>query len=325
MISDLKDVLNSIPHQVKKEFESIHLFNVDLLTRLTRDNEIDESKVPLITLLSKMASLSEVRRNGTVARELEKLLSSRRIRQLASPIITSYQLRPLLLEFGHVQQINIDYLTSILHPEILSYLNLEEFANISDDNIKILSTIVDYLLYQEPMYIDYDMQKHLQSLMLIVNPSKVSSKRHLSKSDWEKMMILVPSKKDFAPVKIFLQSDEVYKYIFKDTDWKLFPTSMKKLLHLLSLIESSENKNESANRLRNYLEERFNFVIEQDLKSMHHALASLKLKYDLVPLKIFLNHDNLISIYHWTLNTLHIAHQSMASLLYWIISCSRPV
>jgi len=301
LISDLKDVLNSIPHQVKKEFKSIeHLFNVDLLSRLTRDNEIVESKVPLITLLSKTASLPEIRGNRTVARELQKLQSSRRIKQLAGPVVTGYQLRPLLLEFEHVQQINIDYLNSILEPEILSYLNPEEFSDISDDNIEVLSTIVDYLLYQEPTYVNYDVQKHLQSLkralMLIVNPDKISSKRHLSKEDWEKMLILIPRKRDFAPVKIFLQSDKIYKHVFKDTNWKLLSTPVKKLLHLLSLIESSENKNvyESANKLRNYLEKRFNFVTEQDVKSMHRALTSLKLKYDLVPLKIFLNHDNLI-------------------------------
>ncbi|EFN74705.1 hypothetical protein EAG_02898 [Camponotus floridanus] len=301
LISDLRDVLNSIPHQVKEEFKSIeHLFNVDLLAHLARDNEIVESKVPLITLLSKTASLPEVRSNRSVARELQKLQSSRRIKQLAGPVVTGYQLRPLLLEFGHVQQINIDYLNSILDPEILSYLNPEEFSDISDDNIEVLSTIVDYLLYQEPTYVNYDMQEHLQSLkralMLVVNPNKTSSKRHLSKEDWEKMLILIPRKRDFAPVKIFLQSDKIYKHIFKDADWKLFSTPVKKLLHLLSLIESSENKNvyESADKLRIYLEKRFNFVTEQDVKSMHRALASLKLKYDLVPLKIFLNHDNLI-------------------------------
>lgn len=301
-ISDLEDVVNSIPHQVKPQFKLIEqLFNIDFLSRFTHDNEIVESKKPLTLLLSKMATLPEVSRNHTAARELTKLQSEVE-KLLNRSIFTGYQLRPLLVELKHVQQTNIDYLNSIIDPEVLNYLNPEEFSDISDDNTEILSTILDYLLYEETMYVDYNMQKHLQSLKralaLTMGPSKTSSKRHLSKKDWEKMLVLIPRNRDFAPIKIFLQSEEIYKYIPKDTNWKIFSTPVKKLLHLLSLIESSdiENKNiyKSANNLRENLDKRFNFVSERDVKSMHHVLTSLKLKYDLAPLKIFLNHDNLI-------------------------------
>jgi len=65
------------------------------------------------------------------------------------------------LEFGHVEQINVDCLNFILNPEILSYLNTEEFFDISNDNIEILKNIIEYLLREEPAFIDYDM--HLQS------------------------------------------------------------------------------------------------------------------------------------------------------------------
>ncbi|XP_050454591.1 uncharacterized protein LOC126853143 isoform X2 [Cataglyphis hispanica] len=302
LISDLEDVINSMPHQVKPQFKLIEqLFNIDLLSRFTHDNEIVESKKPLTLLLSKMASLPEVRHNHTAARELTKL-QSKVEKLLNRSIFTGYQLRPLLVELKHVQQINIDYLNSIIDPEVLNYLNPEEFSDISDDNTEILSTILDYLLYEKTMYADYNMRKHLQSLKralaLTTGPSKTSSKRHLNKKDWEKMLILIPRNRDFAPIKILLQSEEIYKYIPKDTNWKIFSTPVKKLLHLLSLIESSdiENKNvyKSLNKLRENLEKRFNFVTERDVKIMHHALTSLKLKYDLVPLKIFLNHDNLI-------------------------------
>lgn len=302
LISDLEDVVNSMPHQVKPQFKLIEqLFNNDLLSRFTHDNEIVESKKPLTLLLSKMASLPEVRHNHTAARELTKLQSNVE-KLLNRSIFTGYQLRPLLVELKHVQQINIDYLNSIIDPEVLNYLNPEEFSDISDDNTEILNTILDYLLYEEKIYADYNMRKHLQSLKralaLTTGPSKTSSKRHLNKKDWEKMLILIPRNKDFAPIKIFLQSEEVYKYIPKDTNWKIFSTPVKKLFHLLSLIESSdiENKNvyKSANKLRENLEKRFNFVTERDVKTMHHVLTSLKLKYDLAPLKIFLNHNNLI-------------------------------
>ncbi|XP_070158427.1 uncharacterized protein [Polyergus mexicanus] len=300
--SDLEDVLNSMPRQVRPQFKLIEqLFNNNLLSRFTHDNEIVESKMPLTLLLSKMTSLPEVRRNQTAAHELKKLQSE--IEKLGDrPIVTGYQLRPLLLELKHVQQTNVDYLNSIIDPEVLSYLNPEEFSDISDDNTEILSTIVDYLLHEGTMYVDYNMRKHLQSLkrvlMLTMGPSKTSSKRHLSKKDWEKMLVLIPRDRDFAPIKIFLESEELYKYIPKDTNWKIFSTPVKKLLRLLSLIESSDiestNVYSSANKLRENLEKRFNFVTERDVKSMHHALTSLKLKYDLAPLKIFLNHDNLI-------------------------------
>ncbi|KMQ90742.1 hypothetical protein RF55_9468, partial [Lasius niger] len=302
LISDLDDVVKAIPQNVRQQFKSIEqLFNVNVLSRFTRDNEIVESKTPLIVLLSKIASSPEVRGNRTAARELKKLRS--KIEQLGDrPIVTGYQLRPLLLELGHVQQINVDYLNSILDFEVLSYLNPEIFSDMSEDSTEILSTIVDYLLYEGTMYADYNMRKHLQSLKyalaLTMGPGKTSSKRYLMKKDWEKMMVFIPRKRNFVPIKIFLQSEEIYKYIPKDTNWKLFSTPIKKLLHLLSLIESSdiENKNvyKSASELRDNLEKRFNFVTEQDVKSMHRALTSLKLKYDLAPLKIFLNHDALI-------------------------------
>ncbi|XP_072762541.1 uncharacterized protein [Anoplolepis gracilipes] len=305
LISDLNDVVKSIPRHLRQQFKSIEqLFDVDLLSRFINDNEIVESEVPLTVLLFKIARLPEILRNRTAARELKKLQSE--IEQLGDrPIVTGYQLRPLLLEIGHVQQINVDYINSILDPEVLSYLHPEEFSDeMSDDNAEILSTIVDYLLYAETIYIDYNMRKHLQSLkralVLTMGPSETSSKGHLSRRDWKKMLVLIPHKEDFVPIKLFLQSEEIYKYIPKNTNWKQFSTPVKKLLHLLSLIiaeiNNIENKNiyTSANKLLDNLEKRFNFVTEQDVKSMHNALANLKLKYDLAPLKIFLNHDNLI-------------------------------
>lgn len=302
LISDLEEIVNTIPHHIRQQFKSIeHLFNADTLSHLAKNDEIVKSSTPLITLLSKIANLPEVSRNYTAANELNKLQSDVE-NHLNHPIVTSFQLRPLLLELGHVQQINVDYLNSILNPEILSYLNTEEFFDTSNDNIEIVRNIVDYLLREGAAFVDYHMQKHLQSfkraLELVIGSSNIS-KRDLTKEDWEKMLVLITHEKDFRPIKIFLQTREILKYIkYKDTDWKIFPTPLKKLLHLLSLMESNEIGNEnvykSANKLRQNLEKRYNFVTEQDVKSMHRTLASLKLKYDLAPLKIFLNHDNMI-------------------------------
>lgn len=301
LTSDLEDIVNTIPHRNKQWFKPIeYLFNADMLSRLTNDDEIVQSKTPLITLLSKMANLSEVSSNHTAANELNELLSD--IEHLNYPIVTGFQLRPLLLELRHVQQINVDYLNSILNPEILSYLNQVEFFDTFNNNIEILRNIVDYLLREGPVFVDYNMQEHLQSfkrvLELTVGSSK-PSKGDLTDKDLERMLNLIPHKKDLIPIKIFLQTGEILKYIrYKDTDWKMFSTPAKKLLHLLSLMENNEIENEnvyeSANKLRRYLEKRYNFITEQDVKSMQSTLASLKLKYDLAPLKIFLNHDNMI-------------------------------
>ncbi|XP_077279628.1 uncharacterized protein LOC143907024 [Temnothorax americanus] len=301
LISDLEDIVNAIPHRDRQKFKPIeHLFNADTLSRLTDDDEIVKSNTPLVTLLSKMENLPEVSNNYTVANELNKLESDIG-RDLNYPIVTGYQLRPLLLELGHVQQINVDYLKSILNPEVLSYLNPEELFD-TNDNIEILKNIVDYLLLEGPTFVDHTMQKHLKSfkrvLELTVGTSKLS-KRDLTEENWDKMLSLIPHKKDFVPIKIFLQTGEIFKYIKdKDTDWKMFSTPAKKLLHLLSLMDNNEieneNVNRSANKLRHYLEKRYNFITEQDIKDMQRTLASLKLKYDLVPLKIFLNHDNMI-------------------------------
>jgi len=301
LTSDLENIVNTIPHRDRQRFKPIeHLFNADMLFRLTDDDEIVQSKTPLITLLTKMANLPEVTSNHTTANELNKLLSN--IEHLNYPIVTGFQLRPLLLELRHVQQINVDYLNSILNPEILSYLNPEEFFDTSNDNIEILRNIVDYLLREGPAFVDYNMQKHLQSfkrvLELTVGSSK-PSKGDLTEEDLQRMLSLIPHKKDLIPIKIFLQTGEILKYVkYKDTDWKMFSTPAKKLLHLLSLMKNNEIENEnvyeSANKLRRYLEKRYNFITEQDVKSMQSTLASLKLKYDLAPLKIFLNHDNVI-------------------------------
>lgn len=297
-ISDLKDIVNAIPRRDKPQFKSIeYLFNVNTLSRLTDDDEIVKSKTPLITLLLKMASLPEVSSNYTTANVLNKLLSD--IGHLNHSIVTSFQLRPLLLEFGHVQQINVDYLNSILNSEILSYLNPEEVFGSSNDDIEILRNIVDYLLHEGAAFIDHDTQKHLQSFRRVLELTIGSSKppKDLTKEDWEKMLNLIPHKRDFVPVKIYLQTREIFRYI-KYTDWKMFPTPIKKLLHLLSLVENNgiENDNvyKSANKLRYYLEKRYNFITEHDVKSLRRTLASLKQnEYDLGPLKIFLNHDNL--------------------------------
>ncbi|XP_011881415.1 PREDICTED: uncharacterized protein LOC105569512 [Vollenhovia emeryi] len=301
LISDLEDIVNAIPHRDRQRFESIeYLFNADTLSRLTDGNEIVESNTPLITLLSKIADLPEVNSNNTAMNKLNKLQLD--VVHLNYPIVTGFQLRPLLLELGHVQQINVDYLNSILNPEILSYLNPEEMFGTSNNNIDILQNIIDYLLHEGPAFVDDDMQRHLQSfkrvLKLTIGSSK-PSKRDLTKEDWKKMLNLIPHKKDFAPIKNFLQTKEILKYIkYEDTDWKMFSTPVKKLLHLLSLMDNNEIENENvykvANRLRRNLEKRYNFITEKDVKSMHRTLTSLKLKYDLAPLKIFLNHNNMI-------------------------------
>lgn len=298
MISDLKDIVKAIPHYDKSQFKPIeYLFKADTLSRLMDNDEIVKSRTPLITLLSTMANLPEVSSNYTAVNELYKLQAdSERLNY-----VIDFQLRPLLLELGHVRQINADYLnTYILNPEVLSYLNPEEFLGTSNDNIEILRNIVNYLLYEGSAFVDYDMQKHLQSfkrvLKLTVDSSEPS--RDLTNEDWQKMLNLIPHKKDFVPIKIFLQTREIFKYIkYEYTNWKMFSTPVKKLLHLLSLMENNEIKNEnvheSAKKLRYYLEKYYNFITERDIKDMHRTLASLKLKYDLVPLKIFLNHDNL--------------------------------
>ncbi|KYN12161.1 hypothetical protein ALC57_15653 [Trachymyrmex cornetzi] len=301
LISDLEDIVNSIPHSIRQQFKHInHLFNANTLSRLTNDNEIVQSKTPLITLLSKMGDLPEVSSDYAAMNKLNKLLSD--VEHLSYPIVTGFQLRPLLLELGHVEQINVDYLNSILNLEILNYLNTEEFFDTSNDNIEILKNIVEYLLRERPAFVDYDMQKHLQSfkraLELTIGSSK-PSKGDLTKENWQKMLILIPHKKDFISIKIFLKTGKIFKYIkYKDTDWNIFSTSAKKLHHLLMLLEDDEIENEnvykSANKLRHYLEKRYNFITEQDVKNIQRTLASLKLKYDLAPLKIFLNHDNMI-------------------------------
>ncbi|KYN37582.1 hypothetical protein ALC56_07781 [Trachymyrmex septentrionalis] len=299
LISDLEDIVSSIPRSIRQFKHINHLFNVNTLSRLTDDNEIVQSKTPLITLLSKMGDLPEVSSDYAAINELNKLLSD--IEHLSYPIVTSFQLRPLLLELGHVEQINVDYLNSILNPEILSNLNTEEFSDASNNNIEILQNIVEYLLREGPALVDYDMQKHLQSFkraLELTTGSGKPSKRDLTKEDWQKMLILIPHKKDFTPIKIFLETGEIFKYIkYKDTNWNIFSTSAKRLHYLLMLMEDEiedENVYKSANRLRYYLEKRYNFITEQDVESMQRTLASLKLKYDLAPLKIFLNHDNMI-------------------------------
>ncbi|XP_011634006.1 uncharacterized protein LOC105425113 [Pogonomyrmex barbatus] len=297
-ISDLEDIVNTIPHIVRQRFRSIEkLLNADVLSRFTNDDSIVRSQTPLITLLSKIANLSEVRNNHTAANILNKLRSE--VEHLNHPIVTGFQLRPLLLEMEHVRQINVDYLNSILNPEVLSYLNPEKLFNMP--NSEILRNIVDYLLNEGPAYVDYNMQKQLQSfkraLELTIGPEK---KEDLTTEDWEEMLALIPHKKDFVPIKIFLQSKEIAKYIqYKDTNWKMFPTPVKKLLYLLFLIKNkykieNENVNESANKLKKNLENRFYFITEEDIKNMHRTLMSLKLNYNVVPLKIFLSHDNMI-------------------------------
>ncbi|XP_011685814.1 PREDICTED: uncharacterized protein LOC105448768 [Wasmannia auropunctata] len=299
-ISDFQDIVNSIPHRVRQQFDVEHLFNANTLSRLTSDNEIVQSTIPLVTLLTKMTDLPEVSSNYTAANELNKLLSD--VKDLSYPIVTGFQLRPLLRELGHIQQINVDYFNSILNPEILSYLNTDELFDTSSDNIEILKNIVDYLLREVPAFVDHNMQQHLQSfkraLELMIGSNKLS-RRDLTEEDWKKMLVLIPHEKDFRPIKIFLQSGEILKYFkYKDTDWKMFSTPAKKLLHLLSLINDNEIENEnvykSTNKLRRNLEKRYNFITEQDVKSMHRTLMNLNFKYDLVPLKIFLNHDNMI-------------------------------
>ncbi|KAL0106354.1 hypothetical protein PUN28_016227 [Cardiocondyla obscurior] len=301
LISDYEDILNAIPHRDRKLLEPIeYLFDKKIFSRLTADDEIVQSDSPLITLLSKIANLPEISGNRTVIKMLNRVQSN--IRHLNYPIVTGFQLRPLLLELEHVRQINVDYLNSILNPEVLSYLNPEELDT-SSDNIDILKNIINYLLSEGPAFDDYNMQRHLQSFKRVLKltiGSSEPSRRYFTEKDWEKMLNLVPRKKDFTPVKIFLHNEEILKYIqSKETDWATFNTPVKKLLYLLSLIEqnddvANESVHKSATKLQRYLKKRYDFITEDEVKDMHRTLANLKFKYDLVPLKIFLNHDNMI-------------------------------
>lgn len=301
LLSDLMDIVNTIPNHVRQRHKSIeHLFNGDILSRLTYDNGILESENPLSTLLFNIAGLPEIRDNYTVASKL-KAMSSEIERLNIRQTVTGAQLKPLLLELRHVQQINVDFLNHVLEPEMLSYLNLDDRSVMPDDNVELLRIIVDSLLDNEAAHVDIDMRRHLLSfkkaLMLTMGVDTTTSKSQLTDEDWKMMLSLVSRKKDFAPVKIFLRSEEVHKYIPESMNWKPYTTPAKKLLYLLSLIENDEvnrNVHQSAKRLRENLEERFNFVTEEDVRSMQRTLASLDLKYDLVSLKVFLNHDNMI-------------------------------
>jgi len=39
----------------------------------------------------------------------------------------------------------VDFVNSILGPKLLSFLDMEELANLTDDNIEILKSLADYL------------------------------------------------------------------------------------------------------------------------------------------------------------------------------------
>lgn len=298
LLLDLKNIVNTIPSHVRRQYKSIeHLFNNDTLSLLVYNSEILRSENPLSALISNLADLPEIRDNHTLVDVLKAMLAAVKplnIRQT----VTSAQLKPLVLELEHVRQINVDFLNRILEPEVLDYLNLDERFVMSDDDIKVLRVIVDSLLDQEAVHVDVDMRKHLLSfrraLTLIVGVEMTKSQ--LTSDDWKMMLRLIPRKKDFAPIRIFLQSKKVLEYIPEDMNWKPYSTPAKKLLYLLSLMEDVPNRNvdQSAKKLRENLEERFNFVTEEDVRDMHRTLASLKLKYDLVPLKVFLNHGNMI-------------------------------
>lgn len=300
-LSDLTDIVDTIPRHVRQRYKSIeHLFNRDILSRLTYDNEIMESENPLSTLLSSMAGLPEIRGNFTAMSKLQAMTSE--IERLhVRPTVTKAQLKPLLMELDHVRQINVDFLNHILQPEVLGSLNLDDLMSFDNDT-EMLRFIVDYLLNDEAAYADVNMRRHLMSLkralMLTIGDGATTSKHQLTDDDWKMILSLVPNNKTFRAVKIFLQSNDFLAYIPKNTNWKLYSTPTKKLLYLLSLIENNEvenrNVHRSARKLREIFDERFNFVTEEDVKNMHRTLASLNLKYDLVPLKIFLNHDNMI-------------------------------
>ncbi|EFN88534.1 hypothetical protein EAI_03190 [Harpegnathos saltator] len=301
LLSDLVDIVNTIPSHVMRRYRLIeHLFNDDTLSRLTYDNEIAESDNPLSAMLFNMAGLPEIRDNYTVASELKAMLSE--IERLnIRPTVTVAQLKPLLLELQHVRQVNVDFLNHVLEPEVLGYLSLDDQSAIPDEDNELLRIIVDSLLDHGAAEVDDDMQRHLLSFkraLMLTMGVDTTSKRSLTDEDWKVTLSLIPRGKDFTSVKNFLRSDEVLEHIPENMNWKPYYTPAKKLLHLLSLIEDDrlENKNiqRSVKKLRENLEERFNFVTEEDVKSMHRTLASLELKYDLVPLKIFLNHDNMI-------------------------------
>ncbi|RLU17025.1 hypothetical protein DMN91_011094 [Ooceraea biroi] len=303
LVSDLRDVVNAIPRHIKKEFKYMeYLFNNDTLSRLTSDNEIVESKTPLTTLLLKIANLQEVSNNYTAANELKRIHYE--IALLGNySIVTGFQLRPLLLVHQQIQQVNVDFMNSILSSEVLNYLDMEKFSNVTDDNIEILKSVIDHLLYKGSTYVDDNMQKHLQSFkraMALTLDFKMISELRLTNIDLKRMLALIPHRKDFAPIRMLLQSGKIFEYVpyYKSINLELFPTSTKKLLHLLLLLENDDirNKNvyESASKLRVYLEKRFNFVTEQDVMNMHNILASFGPEHDLSALKIFLNHDNII-------------------------------
>jgi len=65
----------------------------------------------------------------------------------------------LLLVLQQVQQVNVN---SILGPKLLSFLDMEELANLTDDNIEILKSLADYLT-KESAYVDDNARKHLRS------------------------------------------------------------------------------------------------------------------------------------------------------------------
>jgi len=302
LVSDLRDVASAIPRHVRKKFKRIeHLFNNDILSKLTSDNEIVESKTPLTTLLHKIADLPVVADDYIATKELKKMYNEVQLLDNRS-IITGFQLRPLLLVLQEIQQINVDFVNSILGSELSSFLDMAEFANLTNNNIEILKSLVDYLLTKESAYVDDNVRKHLRSFksaMAITLGSNTSDLR-LTDADWEEILASMPHREMFTPVQRLLQSKKVLAYTlhYEDTNWRLRPISTEKLLHLLLTLENDnigdKEVHGSLRRMRLDLGNVLNLITEENVAQMRDLLMYLESGHDLSALRIFLDRDNLI-------------------------------
>ncbi|KAG7213973.1 hypothetical protein KM043_001348 [Ampulex compressa] len=301
-IADLFDVVDAIPVRARKKYEDVDaLFNRDILERLIVDNEIVLASDPSVTLLSRIMDLSDVARNRTLVGRLRKMRHELENRP-SHAALTGFGLKPVLRELRHVQQLNVDYANGLLEPETLSYLGPFEFLDFPDDDAVALRMIFDYLLTEGPADNDIEMRKHLtrfQKAYDLTMGQNITSGEGPSSEDLRRMLSLIPSGKTYGPIRSFVRTREVFKYLPEDTDWKFYPTPQKKLLHLLAELENSDLDDESvlrsAKQLNQELRDRFDFVTKQELQRMTDVLKRLGPKARTAPLKIFLNHDNVIA------------------------------
>lgn len=303
--ADIMDIVKALPDEVVGNNSDVNeLLRPEILKELPFRSEILDSGQPVKTLLMGLSRLPKVSGNRELSAKVAELYEALGD-FVHQPVISGYNLRPLLRELNHTRQMNVDHILKIIDPKMLSVVlpdGLDDFDETQDD-AELLNNILDEVLSQNVSEVDAVFKRHVLSMQrdlvtILTHRRKKRGKRPLSDRDVEEMMKLIPKTVEFKAIRYLIKAKDGFDMMPQSISSSKYPTPLKRLMKILDIMErNSGDKNDlhaSVIALKSHLTRQYFSVTESDVEMLMNAINELSVYHNLVPLRLFLTVENLV-------------------------------